>query len=229
MTHNKLVEVRNIFVYFSTISSQLWTCTPKQRQFSGQLYKYTNVMKGWQYRYFLVDANAGLLHYYLCEGEKPDGTVPRGSVHLAGAVICPSDEDSKTFTVNCASGDMLKLRAADARARQEWVNGLRAVAESHTKVLLDAISASSPPLPPREHLAVLDALGCVRSQLQQTRTGRFSPLPDDRICRQQVLHRPQPAAVEGHFCGFIALPHTVHEHTAAKSVCATGKNRVCYR
>lgn len=106
----------------------------KQRQFSGQLYKYTNVMKGWQYRYFHVDANAGLLHYYLCEGEKPEGTVPRGSVHLAGAVICPSEEDSKTFTVNCASGDMLKLRAADARARQEWVNGLRAVAESHTKV-----------------------------------------------------------------------------------------------
>lgn len=29
---------------------------------------------------------------------------------------------------------MLKLRAADAKARQEWVNGLRAVAESHTKV-----------------------------------------------------------------------------------------------
>ncbi|XP_064216054.1 oxysterol-binding protein-related protein 11 isoform X2 [Tribolium castaneum] len=154
----------------------------KQRQFSGQLYKYTNVMKGWQYRYFTVDANAGLLHYYLCEGEKPDGSVPRGSVHLAGAVICPSDEDSKTFTVNCASGNMLKLRAADARARQEWVNGLRAVAESHTKVPkigqffsylifwshFQAISANSPPLPPREHLAVLDAMGCVRAQLAQT-------------------------------------------------------------
>lgn len=108
----------------------------KPRHFSGQLYKYTNVMKGWQYRYFTVDANAGLLHYFLCEGEKPDGQVPRGSAHLAGAVICPSDEDSKTFTVNCASGDMLKLRAQDARARQEWVNGLRAVAESHTKVIL---------------------------------------------------------------------------------------------
>lgn len=106
----------------------------KPRQFSGQLYKYTNVMKGWQYRYFMVDGESGLLHYFLCEGEKPDGIVPRGSVHLAGAVICPSDEDSKTFTVNCASGDMLKLRAADARARQEWVNGLRAVAEAHTKV-----------------------------------------------------------------------------------------------
>lgn len=143
------------------------------RHFSGQLYKYTNVMKGWQYRYFMVDAHAGLLHYYLCEGEKPDGNVPRGSAHLAGAVICPSDEDSKTFTVNCASGDMLKLRAQDARARQEWVNGLRAVAESHTK----AISVHSPPLPPREHLAVLDAMGSVRTQLQQTEQA------DAALCR----------------------------------------------
>lgn len=106
----------------------------KPRQISGQLYKYANVMKGWQYRYFMVDTNAGLLNYYLCEGEKPEGSMPRGSVHLAGAVICPSDEDSKTFTVNCVSGDMLKLRATDARSRQEWVNGLRAVVESHTKV-----------------------------------------------------------------------------------------------
>ncbi|KAJ3661915.1 hypothetical protein Zmor_006290 [Zophobas morio] len=160
MSNNKLVE-------------SVMDLHTKQRQFSGQLYKYTNVMKGWQYRFFMVDANAGLLHYYLCEGEKPDGTVPRGSVHLAGAVICPSDEDSKTFTVNCASGDMLKLRAADARARQEWVNGLRAVAESHTK----AISANSPPLPPREHLAVLDAMGYARAQITQTEQA------DSALCR----------------------------------------------
>lgn len=107
----------------------------KPKQLAGQLYKYTNVMKGWQYRYFVLDAQAGHLNYYLCDGDKPENQgVPRGSVHLAAAVICPSDEDSKTFTVNCVNGDMLKLRASDARARQEWVNGLRAVAESHTKV-----------------------------------------------------------------------------------------------
>lgn len=120
--------MRNVYL------NEIMDLQMKPRQISGQLYKYTNVMKGWQYRYFMVDTNAGLLNYYLCEGEKPEGSLPRGSVHLAGAVICPSDEDSKTFTVNCVSGDMLKLRATDARSRQEWVNGLRAVAESHTKV-----------------------------------------------------------------------------------------------
>uniref|UniRef100_A0A182N2X0 PH domain-containing protein n=1 Tax=Anopheles dirus TaxID=7168 RepID=A0A182N2X0_9DIPT len=138
-----------------------------RQQLSGQLYKYTNVVKGWQYRWFSVDAQGGLLSYYLCEPTGEDtaahivGSAPRGQVHLAGAVICPSDEDSKTFTVNCASGDMLKLRAVDARARQEWVDGLRAVVESHS-------NATGTALPPREQLAAHDAFGAARQQLQHT-------------------------------------------------------------
>lgn len=136
------------------------------RPLSGQLYKYTNVVKGWQQRWFAVDAETGVLSYYLFDG--PGDTVQpgqpaRGEAHLAGAVICPSDEDSKTFTINCASGDMLKLRATDARARQEWVNGLRAIAEVHTKVM-----GANPPLQPREQLAVHDAMASARHQLQQT-------------------------------------------------------------
>lgn len=35
------------------------------QRFSGQLLKYTNVVKGWQYRWFLLDANTGMLHYYM--------------------------------------------------------------------------------------------------------------------------------------------------------------------
>lgn len=118
---------------------------------------------GWQYRWFTVDAAAGTLSYYLCEsGTESEGTPhiignsPRGQVnnsaqhfnglnllmnlvlmlkvHLASAVVCPSDEDSRTFSLSCASGDILKLRATDARARQEWVDGLRAIVECHTLV-----------------------------------------------------------------------------------------------
>lgn len=46
-------------------------------------------------------------------------------------MISPSDEDSNTFTVNSSTGEQFKLRAQDARARQEWVNRLRAVAQLH--------------------------------------------------------------------------------------------------
>ena len=31
----------------------------------GQLYKYTNVMKGWQYRWFMMDPNKGTLEYFM--------------------------------------------------------------------------------------------------------------------------------------------------------------------
>ena len=64
-----------------------------------------------------------------------------------------------------ASADTIKLRAADARARQEWEDGLRAVVESHTKAMgID----NSTPLPPRELLAALDAMVSARRALYLT-------------------------------------------------------------
>lgn len=33
--------------------------------YKGQLYKYTNVMKGWQFRWFILDPKTGILNYYL--------------------------------------------------------------------------------------------------------------------------------------------------------------------
>lgn len=96
---------------------------------------------GWQYRWFTVDPQTGTLSYYICEnnGESTSppnivGNSPRWQEHLAGAVVCPSDEDSRTFTIGTANGDTLKLRANDARARQEWVDALRNIAECHTQV-----------------------------------------------------------------------------------------------
>jgi hypothetical protein len=36
----------------------------KMATMEGSLSKWTNVMKGWQYRWFVLDDNAGLLSYY---------------------------------------------------------------------------------------------------------------------------------------------------------------------
>lgn len=56
--------------------------------------------------------------------------------HLAGAVIHPSGEDSRTFVISCKSGDTLKIRAANAQARQQWIDGLRGIAETHNSYIL---------------------------------------------------------------------------------------------
>ncbi|MCL4125044.1 UNVERIFIED_CONTAM: hypothetical protein GTU68_030899, partial [Idotea baltica] len=116
-----------------------------KQPYQGTLIKFTNVVKGWQSRWFILDPERGSLEYYLSEGDKYEKA--RGSIQLASAVISPSDEDSLTFTVSPAVGESYKLRAHDTRDRQMWINRLRIIAEMHTR----AIAHHHPPLAPREH------------------------------------------------------------------------------
>ncbi|XP_060631155.1 oxysterol-binding protein-related protein 11 isoform X2 [Anolis sagrei] len=110
---------------------------------SGYLMKYTNLVTGWQYRYFVLNNEAGLLEYFV--NEQSRNQKPRGTLQLAGAVISPSDEDSHTFTVNAASGEQYKLRATDAKERQHWVSRLQICTQHHT----EAIGKNNPPLKSR--------------------------------------------------------------------------------
>uniref|UniRef100_A0AAQ5YT13 Oxysterol-binding protein n=1 Tax=Amphiprion ocellaris TaxID=80972 RepID=A0AAQ5YT13_AMPOC len=106
----------------------------------GYLMKYTNLVTGWQYRFFVLNNEAGLLEYFVNEQSRPQK--PRGMLPLAGAVISPSDEDSHTFTVNAISGEQYKLRATDAKERQHWVSRL-SYAVSHyinNHLLLQSLS-----------------------------------------------------------------------------------------
>ena len=48
------VFVKRVFVLAKTMTGIM----------EGPLSKWTNVMKGWQYRWFVLDDNAGLLSYY---------------------------------------------------------------------------------------------------------------------------------------------------------------------
>lgn len=65
----------------------------------GPLSKWTNVMKGWQYRWFVLDYNAGLLSYYTVrvpgvgdqsssrlEGSSGNPRGPRGAGFLGSRV-----------------------------------------------------------------------------------------------------------------------------------------------
>uniref|UniRef100_A0A669EAY6 Oxysterol-binding protein n=1 Tax=Oreochromis niloticus TaxID=8128 RepID=A0A669EAY6_ORENI len=99
----------------------------------GYLMKYTNLVTGWQYRFFVLNNEAGLLEYFVNEQSRPQK--PRGMLPLAGAVISPSDEDSHTFTVNAISGEQYKLRASDAKERQHWVSRLQICTQHHTEAM----------------------------------------------------------------------------------------------
>ncbi|XP_069763462.1 oxysterol-binding protein-related protein 10 isoform X2 [Narcine bancroftii] len=100
------------------------------RVVEGLLSKYTNLIQGWQNRYFVLNCELGVLQYFVneqCRNQKP-----RGVLHLSGAVISSSDEVSHMFIVQAASGELYKLRAGDAKERFYWVNQLQASAKHHT-------------------------------------------------------------------------------------------------
>uniref|UniRef100_UPI00398EE830 oxysterol-binding protein-related protein 10 isoform X1 n=1 Tax=Pristiophorus japonicus TaxID=55135 RepID=UPI00398EE830 len=97
----------------------------------GLLSKYTNLLQGWQNRYFVLNWELGVLQYFVSEQYK--GQKPRGVLHLSGALISPSDEVSHMFIVQAASGELYKLRAGDAKERFYWVNQLQASAKHHTE------------------------------------------------------------------------------------------------
>ncbi|XP_055983567.1 oxysterol-binding protein-related protein 11 isoform X2 [Sorex fumeus] len=110
-----------------------WQYSDHMENVYGYLMKYTNLVTGWQYRFFVLNNEAGLLEYFV--NEQSRNQKPRGTLQLAGAVISPSDEDSHTFTVNAASGEQYKLRATDAKERQHWVSRLQICTQHHTEAI----------------------------------------------------------------------------------------------
>ena len=158
--------------------------------FQGQLNKFTNVVKGWQYRWFVLDPESGRLEYFLSSEDAQARKSCRSSQHLAGTLVLPSDEDSQTFQLQFASGETYKLRAANVRERQQWVDKVRAIAQAHDRAIfqntipLGVRDPAMPPTPPgsRSHIAngepsvqlqhlslsVLDAFGSVHDIIHQS-------------------------------------------------------------
>lgn len=118
----------------------------------GQLYKWTNPLKGWQQRWFTVDRQQGVLHYYMSEDRKKQA--PRGSLNLWGAAIAPSEEDGQSFSISDTAGEVYKLKAGDAKERQWWVSRLHREVELRTSQTFGASLQetvkiqTSGPLPP---------------------------------------------------------------------------------
>lgn len=93
-----------------------------EERMEGSLSKWTNVMKGWQFRWFVLDESSGLLSYYTSK-EKMMRGVRRGCVRLKGAVIGIDDEDDSTFTIT-VDHKTFHFQARDADERQKWVQAL---------------------------------------------------------------------------------------------------------
>ncbi|XP_076104092.1 oxysterol-binding protein-related protein 9-like isoform X1 [Mytilus galloprovincialis] len=88
----------------------------------GPLSKWTNVMKGWQYRWFVLDEASGLLSYYTSKEKMMRGS-RRGCVRLKSAIIGIDDEDDSTFTLS-VDQKTFHFQARDGDEREKWIQGL---------------------------------------------------------------------------------------------------------
>ncbi|KAF6209182.1 hypothetical protein GE061_014927 [Apolygus lucorum] len=91
-------------------------------EMEGSLSKWTNLMKGWQFRWFVLDDCAGILSYYLSRDQMVRGE-RRGCINLKRAVIGIENEDDTTFTIT----SMMKtyhFQAQDSLDRDAWVRSL---------------------------------------------------------------------------------------------------------
>ncbi|XP_056269912.1 oxysterol-binding protein-related protein 9 [Pseudoliparis swirei] len=117
-------------------SSTLPTVVKMASIMEGPLSKWTNVMKGWQYRWFVLDYNAGLLSYYTSKDKMMRGS-RRGCVRLRGAVIGIDDEDDSTFTIT-VDQKTFHFQARDADEREKWIHALEGTILRHTLQLREA-------------------------------------------------------------------------------------------
>ncbi|EZA47806.1 Oxysterol-binding protein-related protein [Ooceraea biroi] len=106
----------------------------------GSLSKWTNVVNGWQYRWFVLDDNAGLLSYYTSK-EKMMRGARRGCVRLRGAIIGIHDEDDSTFTITTSSSKddpkTFHFQTRNGEERERWVRALEDTILRHSHARWD--------------------------------------------------------------------------------------------
>nr|CAG4640791.1 EOG090X04KD [Eulimnadia texana] len=111
---------------------KFWKRHKEMANMEGPLSKWTNMMQGWQYRWFVLDDNAGLLSYYTSR-EKMTRGVRRGCIRLKGAVVGIDDEDDTTFTVT-VDGKVFHLQSKDPEERERWIRALEDTILRHAQL-----------------------------------------------------------------------------------------------
>ncbi|KXJ06033.1 oxysterol-binding protein 1 [Exaiptasia diaphana] len=97
--------------------------------FRGWLLKWTNYIKGYQRRWFVL--SNGLLSYYRSQAEMAHTC--RGTINLAGAFI--DTEDACSFVISNGGTQVFHLRASSEVERQRWVTALELAKAKAIKML----------------------------------------------------------------------------------------------
>lgn len=113
--------------------------------YDGPLNKWTNLIQGWQFRWFVLDQPNGLLAYYTSKENMHKGE-RRGCVRLRdGAHVGYDNDDDITFTIT-SQDKTFHLQARTLSERQKWVSKIEKTIRLHsasTSLLLPTGSYST--------------------------------------------------------------------------------------
>ncbi|XP_052270365.1 oxysterol-binding protein 1-like isoform X2 [Dreissena polymorpha] len=111
---------------------------PPQSTYKGWLYKWTNYLKGYQKRWFVLQN--GLLSYYRNQAEMTHTC--RGTINLASAFITTAD--SCTIVISSGGNHTFHLKATSEVDRQKWITALE-LAKADAQRMLEPDSDEEEP------------------------------------------------------------------------------------
>uniref|UniRef100_A0A667Y7F5 Oxysterol-binding protein n=1 Tax=Myripristis murdjan TaxID=586833 RepID=A0A667Y7F5_9TELE len=156
------------------------TPTPAGDTYKGWVFKWTNYIKGYQRRWFVL--SNGLLSYYRTQAEM--GHTCRGTINLATATIAV--DDACNFVISNGGAQTYHLKASCEVERQRWITALelakakaaRMQAESDDSG--DDFSPSSASVPPGQ------GGGTQNSEVQSTLRTLGSKVEDLSTCNDLI-------------------------------------------
>uniref|UniRef100_A0A7N5ZTS6 Oxysterol-binding protein n=1 Tax=Anabas testudineus TaxID=64144 RepID=A0A7N5ZTS6_ANATE len=164
--HISVTPLRRVVKPQAVVMSESKPPTPTPGDtYKGWLFKWTNYIKGYQRRWFVL--SNGLLSYYRTQAEM--GHTCRGTINLATANIAV--EDSCNFVISNGGAQTYHLKASSEVERQRWITALE-LAKAKA-IHMQAESAQSG--------------GCRNSEIQSTLRTLNSKVEDLATCNDLIV------------------------------------------
>uniref|UniRef100_A0A3Q1AP66 Oxysterol-binding protein n=1 Tax=Amphiprion ocellaris TaxID=80972 RepID=A0A3Q1AP66_AMPOC len=132
--------------------------------YKGWLFKWTNYIKGYQRRWFVL--SNGLLSYYRTQAEM--GHTCRGTINLATANIAV--EDSCNFVISNGGAQTYHLKASSEVERQRWITALELAKAKAVRMQAES-----------------GERGCRNSEVQSTLRTLSSKVEDLTTCNDLIV------------------------------------------
>ncbi|XP_078087550.1 oxysterol-binding protein 1-like [Mustelus asterias] len=133
--------------------------------YKGWLFKWTNYIKGYQRRWFVL--SNGLLSYYRTQAEM--GHTCRGTINLATANI--TVEDSCNFIISNGGAQTYHLKASSEVERQRWITALELAKAKAVKMQAESDdSADEEPASQADKTEVQNTLRTLTSKVEDLST-----------------------------------------------------------